>query len=83
MDYKKAYEEALERAQQGKPIDEVFPELAESNNEKIRKALLEHIKGITSWGYFLGISREQMIAWLEKQGEKLPVKLVHGGGIFC
>ena len=53
-----------------KAAEFVFPELAESGDERIRKALLDHIKGITSWNYFLGISREQMIAWLEKQDEK-------------
>ena len=53
-----------------KAAEFVFPELAESGDERIRKALLEHIKGITGWNYFLGISREQMIAWLEKQDEK-------------
>lgn len=34
------YEEALERAKQGLPMDEVFPELKESEDERIRKALL-------------------------------------------
>ena len=51
-------------------IEMVFPELAESEDEKIRKTLIEYIKGIKSWNYFLGISKEQMIAWLEKQSEK-------------
>ena len=30
------YEEALERAKKGLPIDEVFPELKESEDERIR-----------------------------------------------
>ena len=32
------YEEALERAKAGKPMYEVFPELKESEDERIRKA---------------------------------------------
>lgn len=35
------YQEALERAKKGLPIDEVFPELKESEDEKIRKNLIE------------------------------------------
>ena len=42
----------------------------ESEDEMIRKTLIEHIKGIKSWNYFLGISKEQMIAWLKKQDNK-------------
>lgn len=38
------YEEALERARKGMPIDEVFPELKESEDERIRKELLEVIR---------------------------------------
>ena len=52
-----------------------FPELKESKDERIRKTLIEYIKGIKSWNYFLGISKGQMIAWLEKQGEKTHAKL--------
>lgn len=48
-------------------IGEKCPELKESEDERIRKTLIEYIKGIKSWNYFLGISKEQMIAWLEKQ----------------
>lgn len=62
--------EALESGSYDKEtIEYIFPELKdkESEDEKIRKALLEHIKGIK---YFLGISKEQMIAWLEKQSKK-------------
>lgn len=41
------YEEAVERAKKGLPIDEVFPELKESEDEKIRKELLKEIEFIT------------------------------------
>ena len=83
MDYKKKYETALERAKviyQGsyKPdtaatiaeiLQNVFPELIESEDERIRKAILEHIQLCTE-----SIpDRDKFIAWLEKQGEQKPV----------
>ena len=40
MDFEKAYEEALGRARQGLPIDKIFPELHESDDERIRKLLV-------------------------------------------
>lgn len=75
MNYKEKYEQALERAKDMLAYKEVrqedmeylFPELKESEDERIRKTLIEYIKGIKSWNYFLGISKGQMIAWLEKQ----------------
>jgi len=105
MNYEKAYKEALERmkswargehpecfSEAKKAAEFIFPELKESEDEKIRKSLIDLIKGIDSWNYFLGISREQMISWLEKQGEQKPswneideknlstiVNVIHGG----
>ena len=81
MDYKQKYEEVLEKARiyrnhlletgdDTNEIEYIFPELCESEDEKIRKSLIDLIKGITSWNYFLGISREQMISWLEKQSKQ-------------
>lgn len=82
MDERK-YEDALKRAKDllddmdkgdyfasKADIENIFPELKESKDERIRKTLIEYIKGIKSWNYFLGISKGQMIAWLEKQGEQ-------------
>ena len=77
----KAYDEALERARainSGKDIDVeagtttceyIFPELKESEDEKIRKeiiSLLQYTKG-RRIGYEPRISQDDMIAWLEKQ----------------
>ena len=52
MDYKQKYEQALERAKIINPgtadyevAVKIFPEL-ESEGERIRKSLIEHIKGI-------------------------------------
>lgn len=42
----------------------------ESEDEKIRKWLLNFVQGIPNDGLdFYNINKEQMIAWLEKQGE--------------
>ena len=74
MDYEKAYKEALERAKNGKwdeytPISrvlkEVFPVLAESEDERIRKEIIESIKGNMSV-----IHKDKCIDWLERQGEQ-------------
>lgn len=84
MDYKKKYEDALEKARvwkekSGMPIDrqgildDIFPELKESEDEKIRKALLNEFIHLQSKGYkFAGLEGKEIITWLEKQGEKKP-----------
>lgn len=73
------YDEALEKASNlrvqnpfdtvSQMMEHIFPELKESEDEKIRKALLEHIQFCTE-----SIpDRDKFIAWLEKQGT--PAKL--------
>lgn len=78
-DYEEKYNEALERAkklyEQGtitESLGYVFPELNESYNEKIRKELIEHIKANKEADYvlFKKFSPDDVIAWLEKQGEQ-------------
>lgn len=69
------YEEALERARKGKPIDEIFPELKESEDEKIRKWLIHKIESM----YVIDCivkdeNAEKALAWLEKQKEHKPIK---------
>lgn len=64
------YEEALERAKQGKPIDEVFPELKKSDDD-IRKRIINILGNNTDaheegWAIYA-----DEIAWLEKQKEPL------------
>jgi len=49
----------------------VFPELKESEgeDERIRKAIIEHFAGSHSSMYpYKGFTKEQILAWLEKQG---------------
>ena len=84
MDYEQKYKEALERARKienGEPIDvpdgthipvAIFPELKESEDERIRKALIELVRMVDKnpihqiFGYG-DIKYSDMIAWLEKQ----------------
>lgn len=72
MDYEKKYKNALEWARQvingetgfiRKEVEEIFPELVESEEERIRKELIEFVK---SRGGF----KQEYIDWLEKQGKK-------------
>ena len=68
----KRYDEALERAKKlyndgnspvATTVEEIFPELKESEDERIGKELIEFVK---SRGGF----KQEYIAWLEKQGKK-------------
>jgi len=80
MDYKEKFEDFLSKMQglldnakrQGhiivrlEDLKNAFPELAESEDERIRKAILKHIQFCTE-----SIpDRDKFIAWLEKQGEQ-------------
>lgn len=82
MDYEKLYKEALERAKKwyyapnadkiptyaNKIISEIFPELEENGDEKIRKTIIECVK---NYGPSTANPKlfKNMLAWLEKQGE--------------
>ena len=86
----KTYDKALEKAKgihsfssdiaEIKRMEQIFPELAESEDEKIRKALLDLFKIENFNGYIAlnGIDVDDVIAWLEKQGEQRS-KLVDFG----
>lgn len=71
MDYKKLYKEALKRAKDltidgyldAVHVEEIFHELKEIKDEKIRKDIIAFIKENYS-------SAKSWVAWLEKQGEK-------------
>lgn len=76
----KRYDEALGRAR--KCLDEkrdtcfvrpdvIFPELAESEDERIRKALITYFISIDeAYAEWEGIEISDIIAWLEKQAPK-------------
>jgi len=81
--YEKKYNEALERAKayhrnelagsRREMTEYIFPELRESNDERIRKYLIEELKAAKSVGELKFIipqpTREECIAYLEKQKE--------------
>lgn len=81
MDYEKKYKEALEKAkklyEQGtitESLSYFFPELEESEDEKIRTAIFNHLKKM--WydceDDICGVHVEDAIAWLEKQDKQKP-----------
>jgi hypothetical protein len=81
----KAYDELLVKLQEAKVdnnvcderyccvIDDIVPELKESEEEKIRKTLIDFFsKGAKNGAQTNGIYDKDIIAWLEKQGESNP-----------
>lgn len=67
------YEEALERARAGVPIDEVFPELKESEDERIRKNCI-HFLGLQKAHHADTSEIDECISYLEKQKEQKPAE---------
>ena len=69
--YEKKYKEALERASKlrvqnpfdtvSQMMEHVFPELKESEDERIRKAAVAFVKASNHFNYHLGISKEKII----------------------
>ena len=85
MDYEKKYKEALERAKSKIKNDkdhvlyeddviEIFPELKESDDDRIRKELTQNLKERFGTRGSMGgnLDMPRVLAWLEKQGEKKP-----------
>lgn len=93
MDYEKAYKEALNRAKLLKDNPEkvviekykgsihaseyIFPELKEGEEEKIKKELIYYIKSFPE-KIWMGHNKEDVIAWLEKNGEQKTIEEVNG-----
>lgn len=84
MDYEKKYKEALERAKEinnehkAHPFDimlKVFPELKESEDEKVVAGLVKMVQvAAPSYIRGYGIGKDDVLAWLEKQGETFTKK---------
>lgn len=84
----KRYDEALERARKlqensngmilKKRLWNIFPELKESEDEEIRKALINVFAMHKHYEVFFGVSVEDICAWLEKQGEHKPLYIRFG-----
>ena len=53
---------------------EIFSQFEESKDERIRKAAIEFVRQNKSFNYCLGISKEEVVAWLEKK-DKQPKKI--------
>ena len=83
----KRYDEAIERAKAWYKLDNndlsnddletLFPEIRESKDERIRKDIIVLVKDWWDRVNKDNIStKEQMIAWLEKQGEQKPQRMI-------
>lgn len=84
MDYKIMYEQAIKRAKAMisvaanqeevyNGVITIFPELKESEDERIRKDLLGCLHTLPNHFSHNGSLVTEWIAWLEKQGEQKPV----------
>ena len=84
-DYQQKYKEALERAKkmmeskrkvvvEKQALETIFPELAESEDERIRKALVWHLKADVDF-VSNGVTKAECIAYLEKQKERKHTEL--------
>ena len=71
---KRLYETA--NANQRYVLESLFPELKESEDERIRKALVEMVHDTTGDSLWVdyGVHKEDAIAYLEKQGEQKPAE---------
>lgn len=86
MDYEKKYKEALVRAKESMKdggissntityLESIFPELCESDDEKIRKKIIDYFRGSVGLGVAIGgVSVKDIVSWLEKQCEQKPVE---------
>ena len=80
MDYKEKLEEAKRlyesaNADQKYVLESLFPELAGSKDEKVRKALVEMVHDTTGdelWVDY-NVHKEEALTWLEKQGKQKPI----------
>ena len=91
MDYEKKYKEALERAREKRDeykrldgeesfvpsdIEYIFPELKESEDEKMRAMAIKAVYAPEAQSCIrsCGIDPDYVIAWLEKQGQTFTKK---------
>lgn len=66
------YEEALAKARAGKPLEEIFPEINESEDERIRKWLIRLVQNTDTNHNNMELSEncKLALAYLEKQKEQ-------------
>lgn len=68
-----AYDEAVERAKKtygNRIAEEIFPELKESEDERIKKAIIGFFESEDDNTTYSLVRKKDIIAWLEKQGKK-------------
>ena len=68
----KAYDEAIRRAKKlysNEIVEEIFPELKESEDEKIKKAIIEFFESEDNNTTYSLVQKKDIISWLEKQGK--------------
>ena len=53
-------------------LESLFPELKESEDDKIRKWLIDWAKAV-NWSEQFTVTKEQVLAWLEKQGKQKSI----------
>ena len=78
IEKEKAYDKAIKKAKKlynNGITEEIFPELKEDNDEKIKEAILNGLIDCRDapdlgWSNFGGIHINDCIAWLKKQGEQ-------------
>ena len=88
MNYEQKYKQALKRAKhiyqfssdlaEIKRMEEIFPELKESEDERIREAIKYGIKYLETeigWDFVNNVDILDIYAWLEKQGEQKSVTI--------
>lgn len=86
MDYENKYNEALERARNlmeqvrnnellGFPdqFTEIFPELRENEDERVRKVIVKYFKELHEQ-LWINLEIPDILTWLEKQKEQKPVE---------
>lgn len=81
----RAYDEAIERAREKSNdehitspflkslLEDIFPELKESKDEKIKKTLINLVKSNGTAYYINQIHKDDIFAWLENQDKKVDV----------
>lgn len=83
IDYKRKYNEALEwmrslydglHGPTKEDAEHYFPELTESEDERIKKEILSFLKDFKR-DHYRNLDFSSWIAWLEKQGEQKPTDL--------
>ena len=84
MDYEQKYNEALERAKKWERehphgyvikdmMEYIFPELRESEDERIRRTLVEYFGPKVQLDFVRGVPIQKIRDWLEKQKESLHI----------